>query len=89
MSKTLLCRWHKKFEDGFTGHKDGSRPGQPKAIVTNAFIAAVAGLIGRDARLTWQTIAYSVCILSGSAHNILTQKLELIKALLCRPHRLA
>ena len=83
MSKTLLCRWHNTFQDGFTDHKEGSRPGQPKAIVTNAFIAAVAGLIGRDARLTWQNSAYSVCILLESAHAILTQMLELIKALLC------
>ena len=47
-AKTLLFRWHKKFQDGFTNLKDGSRPGQPKSVVTNTNIAAVAGLIKRD-----------------------------------------
>ena len=35
-----------------TNRKDGSRPGQPKTVVTNASIAAVAGLIKRDASFT-------------------------------------
>ena len=30
VSKTLLFRMLKKFQDGFTNRKDGSRPGQPK-----------------------------------------------------------
>ena len=42
--KTLVFRWHKKFQDGFTNNKDGSSPGQPKTIVTNVDTAAVAGL---------------------------------------------
>ena len=46
---------------------------RPKTIVTNAFIAAVAGLIKRDALVTLQNFAYRIGILSGSAHNILTQ----------------
>ena len=36
----------------------------------------MTGLIERDAILTLQNIAYSVGILSGSAHKILTQQLE-------------
>ena len=40
-SKTLVFRWRKKFQDGFTNHKDGSHPGQPKTIVTNVNIAAL------------------------------------------------
>ena len=36
--------WNKKFQDGFTNLKDGSRPGHPKTVVTNANITAVAGL---------------------------------------------
>ena len=52
MSKTLVIRWQKKFQDAFTNLKDGVRPGQPKTVVTNANIAAVAGLIKRDARLS-------------------------------------
>ena len=74
MSKTLVSGWHKKFQDDFTNHKDGSRPDQPKTVVTFAKIAAVAGLVKRDARLTMQNIAYCVGILSGSAHKILTQQ---------------
>ena len=42
-------------------------------------MAAVAGLIKRDARLTVKNIAYSVGILSGSAHKILTHQLKLRK----------
>ena len=75
--KMLVFRWHKEFQDGFTNLKDGSRPGQPKTVVTNANIAAVAGLIKRDARLTVKHIAYSVGISPGSAHMILTQQLKL------------
>ena len=45
VSKTLVFRWRKNFQDGFTNLKDGYRPGQPKTVVTNANIAAVAGLI--------------------------------------------
>ena len=44
--------WHKKCQDGFTNLKDGSRPGQPKIVVTNAYIAAEASLIKRDTRVT-------------------------------------
>ena len=40
-------------------------------------IAAVVGLIKRDARLTVKTITHSVGISSGSAHKILTQQLKL------------
>ena len=72
MSKTLVCRWNEKLQDGFTNQKDGSRPGPPKTIVTNAYIAAVAGLIKRDASVALQNIAYKIGILSGSAHKILT-----------------
>ena len=49
--KTLLFRWHKKFQDGFTNLEDGSRSGQPKTVITNANIAAVAGLIKQKADL--------------------------------------
>ena len=38
-SKTLVVRWHKKVQDGFNNHKDGSLPGQPKTIVSNVNIA--------------------------------------------------
>ena len=62
----LVFRWHKKFQDGFTNHEDGSSPGQPKTIVTNVNTAAVAGLTKRNARLTLKNIAHSVGILSGS-----------------------
>ena len=44
VSKTLVFRWQNKFQDGFTNLTDGSRPGQPKNVATNANIAAVAGL---------------------------------------------
>ena len=43
VSKALAVRWQKKFKDGFTSLKDGSRPGQPKTVATNANIADVAG----------------------------------------------
>ena len=49
---------------------------EAKTIVTNAYIAAVVGMIERDARITLQNIAHSVGILAGSAHKILTQQLE-------------
>ena len=76
--KHLQCpkRWffrRHNFQDGFTNFRDGSRPGQPKTGVTNAYIAAVAGLNKRDARLTVKSISHSVCISSGSAHKNLTQ----------------
>ena len=74
MSKTLAFRLHKNFHDGFTNLKDGSRPGQPKTVLTNANIAAVAGLIKRDASFTVKTIAKCVGISSGSVHKILTQQ---------------
>ena len=73
----VVFRWHYKFKDGFTILKGGSRPGQPKNVVTNANIAAVTGLIKGDARLTVKNIAHSVCISSGSAHKMLTQQLKL------------
>ena len=79
MSKKLIFRWHKQFQDGFTHLKDGSRPGQPKTVVTNTKNASVAGLIKRDARLTVKNIAHSVDISLGSAHKILTQQLQLRK----------
>ena len=63
-SKTLFFRWHKKFQSRFTNYKDGSPPGQPKTIVTNVNIAAVAGLTKRDARLALNNIAHSNGILS-------------------------
>ena len=77
--KLIVFRWQKKFEDGFTYFKDGSRPGQPKTVVINANIDAVAGLIKRDFRLSVKYIAHSVGISSGSAHDILTQQLKLRK----------
>ena len=43
VSKTLVFRSRKKFQDCFTNHKDGSRPGQPKTAVINANGAAVTG----------------------------------------------
>ena len=61
-----VFRWHKKFQFGFTSYKNGFRPGQPQAVDTNVYIAAVAGLIKRDARLALTNIAHSVGILSGS-----------------------
>ena len=73
-SKTLVFRPHKKFQDGFTNHKDGSHPGQPKTIITNVNMAAVASLSKRDYRLTLKNIAHSVGILLESAHKILTQQ---------------
>ena len=57
MSKTLITGGV-----DFTNHKDGSHPGQPKTIVTNVKIAAVAGLTKREARLTLKTITNSVGI---------------------------
>ena len=70
--QSVSFRWHKKFEDGFTYHKDGSRPGWPKTIFTYDYIAVVTCLVTRDDILTLQNIAYSVGILSGSAHKVLT-----------------
>ena len=77
MSKTLVFRWHKKFQDGVTNHKDGSPLGQPKTVVINANSVCVVGLIKRDTRLLLKNIADSVGILSGSAHKILTQQIKL------------
>ena len=77
VSKMLVFRWHKKFQDGFTNLKDGCRPGQPKTVVTNANIAAAAGLIKRDITLTVKYIAYSVGISPGSANKILTHQLKI------------
>ena len=54
-----------------------SHPGQPKSVVTIANIAAVAGLIKEDAKLTVKNIAHSVGISLVSAHKILTQQLKL------------
>ena len=45
MSKTLVFRWQKKFQDAFTDLKDGSRPGQPKNVVSNANIANIAAYL--------------------------------------------
>ena len=72
LSKTLVFRQHKNVQDGFFSLKDGFRPGQPETVVTNANIAAVAGHIKQDARLTVKNIPHSVGISYGSAHNILT-----------------
>ena len=36
ISKTLVFRWYKEFEDVFTNHNDGSRSGKPKTIITSA-----------------------------------------------------
>ena len=74
VSKTLVFRWHKKFQDGFTNCKDGSHPGQPKTVVTKTNIATVAGLIKQDVRLSVKYIAHSVGISWGSAHDIFTQQ---------------
>ena len=52
MYKKASFRWQKKFQDAFTNFQDGSLPDQPKTVVSNANIAAVAGLIKRDARLS-------------------------------------
>ena len=51
-SKKLVFRWPRKFQDGSTDLKDGPRPGQSKAGVTNAYAAVEAGLVKQDARLT-------------------------------------
>ena len=64
MSKTLVFRWHKKFQVGFTNHKDGSCPGLHKNNVTidididitNVNIVAVAGLTKQDARLKFKVL---------------------------------
>ena len=77
MSKTLVFRWRKQFQDGFTNLDDGSHPGQPRIAVNNAYITAVVGLIKRVARLTVKNIAHSVGTLSGSAQNFLTLQLKL------------
>ena len=52
VSKTLVFRWHKNFQDGFTNLKDGFHPNQPKTVVNKTNIAAVAGLIKQDVRLS-------------------------------------
>ena len=52
MSETLVFRWHKKNQDGFTNLRDCSRPGQPKAVITSANIAAVLCLFKGDVKLT-------------------------------------
>ena len=51
----------------------------PKLLLPMFNIAAVAGLIKRDARFTVNTIAHSAGISSGSVHIILTQQLNLTK----------
>ena len=79
MSKTLVFRWHKKFQDGITKLKDGSRPGQSKTVVTNANIAAVTGLIKRDTRFTEKNVVHGVGMSLGSAHKISTRQLKLRK----------
>ena len=56
----LVFVWYKKFQEGFINIKEGSRPCQPKTIVTNVKIAAVAGLTKGDARDTLKNIAHSV-----------------------------
>ena len=83
--KSIVFRWQKKFQDGFTYLKDGSRPGKPKTVVINANIAPVAGLIKRDIRLSVKYIAHGVGISSCSAHDILTQQLKLERFVLDMP----
>ena len=73
VSKTLVFRWHKIFQCGSTNLKDGSRPVQPKTMVTNANIAAVACLINRDIKLTVKVLLI-VLAYYRSAHKILTQQ---------------
>ena len=50
VSKTLVFRWQKKFQDGLANFQDDSSPGQPKTVATNANIAAVTCLIKQDTR---------------------------------------
>ena len=44
MSRKLIFRWYKKFQDGANELKCSPRPGQSEIDVTNANIAAMAGL---------------------------------------------
>ena len=76
MFKTLVYRWHNKFQDYFIYLKDGSRPVLPKLIVANVNVAAMAGLIKGDIRLRVNYFAHSVGISSWSAHKILTHQLK-------------
>ena len=64
-----IFRQHKIFQDGFTNLKPCTPLGQPKTGVTNVNIAAVAGLIKRDARLTVKYIAHSAGISLGSVSS--------------------
>ena len=73
----LVCKWQKKFKDGFTNLKYCSRPGQPKLVVTNANMSSVACLMKRDTRRTVKDIAHCFGISWESAHKILTQELKL------------
>ena len=77
--KTLVLRWQKKFQAGFTNLKDGSRPGQLKTVATNANIAAVASLIKQYAKITVYNIAHSVGLSLGSTNKNLTQEFKLRK----------
>ena len=62
----LQCpRWHKKFQDGFINHKDGSPPGQPVTVVTYIKIAVVAGIVKRDTRLTLKILPIVLAYYQG------------------------
>ena len=79
VSFKTVCRWAKKFKDGFSLMEDGHRSGRPKTSLTDKHVAAVKALVEEDGRFSVKDIARSVGISEGSVHSILTKDLGLKK----------
>lgn len=76
VSKSLVHKWHKRFQEGFMSTKDEKRPGRPRTIDILT-IDAVRREMNVDRRLTVREISDRFNISVSSAHSIMTKELGL------------
>lgn len=74
-SKTMICKWVQRFEEGWDSVEDSPRSGRPATTVTRTNIERVRQALDIDRRVTVRDLADMVGIPLTSVHAILTAEL--------------
>jgi len=85
-SLSTVCRWLKKFNNGFGTLQDVNRSGRAKTATTKGNIAAVKNLIDEDVRYALKYLTQTVGMSSGKVQEILhliSEHLLFIEVHLC------
>jgi len=79
LSRTMVFKWHKAFNEGRENVEDDPRSGRPISSTNDQTVEEVRAVMAKDRRLSVRMIAQETGLNKNAVHRILTEHLHMRK----------